>query len=359
MEISVEGFGESRCTKLFDGNTQSAVYKLRVTIVVKRAETGLGRAGTTGLSILSSPLTIGLLSALRSQPRSVTELRNQVGSPSPTTLRGYLNDLEEAGIVSRRKQDAFPGTVMCELTASGRQLLIVGDVLQAWLNAYADGPVALGTPLAKRLVKSLVDGWSASIIRAIAARPLCLIDLNGLISSLNYPSLERRLRAMRMAHLVEPVESEGQSTHYAPTLWLRAAIAPLSAAARWERRFMPTTSTPIGRLDIEAAFLLVVPMLTLPEELSGRCRFAVETRNGNGGGMTGVLVEVEAGQVVSCVSQLRGEATGWACGSAGAWLRTVIDWEPAELEIGGDTRLAKACLESLHQSLFRVRSLTP
>ncbi|HEU5105301.1 MAG TPA: winged helix-turn-helix transcriptional regulator [Solirubrobacterales bacterium] len=316
-----------------------------------------GRAGTTALSLLSAPLNYGLLTALRSGPQSVTALRTSVGSPSPTTLRSYLNDFEAGGIVSRRKQEAFPGTVECELTPAGRQLLLVADVLESWLAAAPSGPQHPGTPPSKRLIKALVDGWSSSIVRAIAARPLCLIDLNGLISSLNYPSLERRLRAMRLAGLVAPVESPGQSTMYTATPWLRAAIAPLAAAARWERRFMADGSAPIGRHDIEASFLLVVPMLSLPQDLSGTCRFAVETRSGNGG-LTGVLVEVEAGQVVSCVSHLRGEASAWAGGSAAAWLRTVIEGKPAELEIGGDSRLALTCLEALHQALFRMQSQT-
>ena len=56
-----------------------------------------------------------------------------------------------------------------------------------------EGPLALGSSTAKSAIKALVEGWGTNMIRALAARPLSLTELNGLISGLSYPSLERRL----------------------------------------------------------------------------------------------------------------------------------------------------------------------
>jgi hypothetical protein len=131
-----------------------------------------------------------------------------------------------------------------------------------------------------------------------------------------------------------------------------ARVAPLAAAARWERLHARETTAPIGRLDVEAAFLLAVPMVALPEELGGDCRLAVETRGGGERRMAGVRVRVEAGRVVSHVTSLEGPADAWASGSADDWLRAVIDRDRAGLEIGGDCRLAADLVDGLHDVLF-------
>jgi DNA-binding HxlR family transcriptional regulator len=258
------------------------------------------------------------------------------------------------GVVESHRQAGFPGAIDFRLTAAGRELLEVAELLRRWLLASPEGPVELGTSAAKGLVKALVDGWSSTMIRAIAARPLSLNELNSLITGLNYPSVERRLRAMRLAGLVEAIPGSPQGTPYGPSDWLRVSIAPLAAAARWERAHIPGEAAPIGVLDVEAAFLLVVPALEFPDDASGDCRLAVELgSNGGDARLAGVLVQVRDGEVVSCVSRLRGSASAWAAGSASAWLRAVIEHDLAQLEVGGDTRFARALVEAVHGQLYR------
>ena len=46
------------------------------------------------------------------------------------------------------------------------------------------------------------------MMRALAARPLSLTELDSLISDLSYPALERRLSSMRIAGLVEAQPSQ-------------------------------------------------------------------------------------------------------------------------------------------------------
>lgn len=326
---------------------------LTVAQVKPGAENG-ERAGTQALRLLSTPINVYVLQALNEGPRSLIDLRREAGSPPQTTMRGHLRTLAETNVVVRRRQNDFPGSLDFELTPVGRELLGVVRVVDKWLQVAPEGPMRLGTGSAKSAVKALVEGWGTSMVRALAARPLSLTELNGLISGLSYPSLERRLGAMRLAGLIERVQGEGRGTPYGVTGWLRQAIAPLAAAARWERLNAAEATAPIKRLDAEAAFLLAIPLLRLPSDLSGTCRLAVEVGSSKGERLAGVLVGVREGEVVSCVATVRGNAEAWASGSASAWLRAVIDQDVELLEMGGDCELARSLLDRLHSSLFNL-----
>jgi DNA-binding HxlR family transcriptional regulator len=312
------------------------------------------RAGATALSLLAAPLNVHLLQALEDGPLPLIDLRRAVGSPPQSTMRVYSRTLVELGTLERQRQAAFPGTVEYASTESGRALLAIGQILERWLQEAPVGPITLGTTASKSATKALVEGWSTNIIRALAAKPLSLTDLNRLIPRISYPSLERRLGALRLADLVEPYPGEGRGTPYRATPWLRRAIVPLAAGAWWERRYL-TEPPQLGRLDVEAAFLLAIPLIELPEEVSGKCRLAVEIQGGSSPVFAGVLITVEEGKVVSCSSRLEGEAEGWASGSATSWMRR-MNGQDADLEIGGDADLVREIVDAIRKSALAVRS---
>jgi DNA-binding HxlR family transcriptional regulator len=284
------------------------------------------------------------------------ELRRAVGSPPQTTVRGHLKTLTALGITERRREAEFPGAVDYELGEAGRSLLEVAETLEAWLACCPEGPLELGGLGARSAIKALIDGWSSAIVRALAARPLSLTELNRLISELNYPSLERRLGAMRLAGQIEACPGRGRGTPYRASDWLREAIAPLCAAARWERRHAPADSQAIGRLDVEAGFLLSLPLIEAPEEVNGLCRLAVQLgANGQEHSLAGVVVGLKEGRVFSCLTRLSEAAEAWAVGSASAWMEALIEGDFELLERGGDCGLAYGVLEGLHGALFRSR----
>jgi len=285
----------------------------------------------------------------------LVELRRAVGSPPQTTMRGHLRALTELGVISRHRQNEFPGSVDYELADPGRDLLAVREALRVWLLEAPEGPVSLGSAAAKSTVKAMVDGWTATIVRALAARPLSLTDLNRLVAAHNYPSLERRIGAMRLAGLVEPSPGGGRRTPYLVSDWLRRAVAPLVAAARWERRHISDRATPVGRIDVESFFLLAAPLLRLSAEQSGACRLVAEIRGAQGDNeLAGAMIEIRDGEVASCVSRLRGDPDAWAAGSASTWLRALLGEEADRLELGGETALAASVVEALHGTLFGV-----
>lgn len=316
-----------------------------------------GRAGTQTLALLSAPINVQVLQALAEEPRSLTDLRRHAGSPPATTMRGRLRTLVETGVLVRRRQSDFPGALDYELTSIGRELLAVVDALRSWLADSPHGPVELGSAAAKGAIKAFVEGWGTSMLRGLAARPLTLTELDRLIAGVSYPSLERRLAAMRLAGQIEPCPSRERGTPYAVTPWLRRAMAPLATAFRWERANVAGHTRPIGQIDAEAAFLLAFPLVRLEPEISGRCRLAIELRAGGEDRVGGVLVEVEEGRVVSCSTRNREAADAWASGSAASWLSAVIEHDPGKLEMGGDCGLAGALVDGLHGTLFVTRPL--
>lgn len=314
------------------------------------------RAGAHALSLLSVPLNVNVLTALSDGPKPLMELRRAVGMPPPTTMRKHLRNLTEIGVLERHRRSDFPGSVDYSLGDPGQSLLRVLGVLETWLTRSPDGPLEPGSTAARGVVKALVEGWSSTIVRALAARPLSLTDLNRLISTINYPTLERRLSAMRLAGQITPTSCGGRSRPYEVTRWLREAVCPLAVAAEWEQACDPANSTAISRLDIEAAFLLSMPMLRLPADHTGTARLAVQLgRNGTDPKLAGVLVTVDAGRVTYCTARLRGDADSWVSGTVSAWLETIIVGEPERLDIRGNTSLAHALLDRLNGALFGAR----
>jgi DNA-binding HxlR family transcriptional regulator len=308
--------------------------------------------------LLSVPLNIEVLTALDDEPRTLVDLRRTVGSPPQTTMRVHLRQLTEIGVLERTRQADFPGAVDYQLGGAGRDLMRVVDALESWLASSPDGPLTLGTMGATSAVKALVGGWSSTIVRALAARPLSLTDLSRLITAINYPTLERRLSAMRLAGMIESCRGRNRSRPYSVTGWLRQASGPLAVATLWERKNLAERTPPISPLDVEATFLLTVPSLQFDPDLSGTCRLAASIRNGAEERFAGVRADVDEGRIASCVSKLGGTADAWVSGSAPDWIRALIDGNPAELEIGGECDLALGLIDGLHESLFRVRQMT-
>jgi DNA-binding HxlR family transcriptional regulator len=305
------------------------------------------RTGARALTVLAAPLHVHILKALEEEPQGLLDLHREVGSPPQSTMRVYTRTLEELGVLERRRQNEFPATAAYSITAAGESLLKVAGLLQEWLLAAPDAPVLLGSMAAKSAIKALVGGWTSNIVRAVAARPLSLTELNVLIPKISYPTLERKLSTMRSARLVEPQPGEGRGTPCGPTAWLRQAIIPLTSASAWERKFAQDETSPVGRLDVESALLLSAPLIELDPGLSGLCRLSVEVRGGSSPALAGAILGINEGKVVSCSSRLDGEAQASASGSVLAWMRQMNGGTSGQLEMGGDLSLAMGVTSAL------------
>jgi DNA-binding HxlR family transcriptional regulator len=292
------------------------------------------------------------LRALVERPLRLAELRKVTGLPAQTTLRGHLANLSEIGVLTKRPAQQMPYSVENELTPMGDELLTVANRLETWLAQAPDGPISLESGVAKGAVKALVDGWGSRMMRALAARPLSLTELDRLIADLSYPALERRLSSMRMAGLVEAQPSSGSGTPYAVTDWARKGIAPLAAASRCERLHMGHNTAPVTQIDIEAAFLLAAPLVGLPESVAGSCQLEVEASHDVARRPAGVTVTVEQGRVVACVSRLEPTAGAYVVGSEAKWFKAISEGNIEQLRFGGGRQLAEALVSGLHAALM-------
>lgn len=311
------------------------------------------RSGTQALSLLAAPLNIHVLQALGEEPTPLPDLCRAVGYPPITTLRSYLRMLTKLGAVERRREEDFPGSVSYTITQSGERLLKVADVLQRWLDTAPGGSIELGSMASKSAIKALADGWDVGLVRALAARPLTLTELDRLIPAVTYPALERRLTAMRRVGLLEPCpERNGRGAPCQVTPWLRYAVKPLSSAMGWEYQCMRRQAAAPGPLDFEAVFLLAMPLLAPTVAASGTCRVAVEFRRDSDHEFAGVMVTFAEGEVRSCVTRLEGSPDAWVSGSAASWFRWLTEGDAQGMEIGGDGELARPFEDTIRGALL-------
>jgi DNA-binding HxlR family transcriptional regulator len=300
--------------------------------------------------MLTVPLNVNVLRALEGSdgPTPLPELRRSIGHPPVTTMRSYLRRLVEVGLVERHREDDFPGSVSYLITPSGERLLAVGDVVQLWLRSAPEGEIEIGSTASRSALKALIDGWSTGIVRAVAARPLGLTELNRVIPQVSYPTLERRLTAMRQVGLIETdPRANGRVARCQVTPWLRQGVAPLTAAVGWEYVCHPSKMPAPGRIDAEAALLLAAPTVKLAPEVHGTCRLAVEFRRGSELDFSGVTIKITEGSVKSCVSRIDGTPDASASGGVLDWFRWMRDIGGHRMEIGGDLSIANAVADGL------------
>src|ERR1700761_2919591 len=269
-------------------------------------------------------------------------------------MGGRIRPFSEMNILTKRRQSRFAGSVELELTRTGQDLVEVAEQMQTWLDLAPDIPAALGTPSAKSIIRALGEGWSPTIVRALAAHPLSLTDLNSLLTGITYPSLERRLAALRHSGQIEVCPVNGGRTPYRVTTWLRRAVTPLLSAIHWERSSLGRSAPPVTPLDVEAILLLVIPLVEFPSYLCGSCRLAIELRDGaDRPSFAGALVTIRDGKLVSCSTRLEGLTDAWASCSVSRLIDGLLASETTGMEVGGDGELVRGLIDGIRRALHQ------
>lgn len=310
------------------------------------------RTGGYALSLFSTALPGLVLRALSSGPMRLADLRKEVGGPAQTTLRGNLGNLIEIGALEKRQTSGRTGMVDNAITPAGRELLTVADAIDGWLARAPHGPIRLESETGKAAVKALVSGWDSTMLRALAARPFSLTELDNMINAFSYPTLERRLGAMRLAGCVTAVRGNGGGRPYAVTEWLRQGMAPLLAAVRCERRHMAEETAPLTRIDIETIMLLAMPLVAIAPNADGVSQLAVQGGDASGLRSAGVRFAVRNGLLTTCTSKLEASPESWIHGLAPDWLDALVEGGTTRLEVSGDRALTLDIVEGLHRALF-------
>jgi hypothetical protein len=314
------------------------------------------RAGALTLLYLASPMERSVLLTLLAEATTGAQVLDELEPPDPDDPAAIAAIFNDAYLVEPADPNLPPGTpigpdTMLQPTPAGREVPFVGVVLQRWLDSCPEGPVELG-PDAGPVLAPLLTGWCSMVTHALAAEPLTAVETHDAIQVLDLDTVEARIELMEDAGQVEALPGPEGEPRYAVTEWLRMGIAPLAAAARMELRHPPGDTAAVAALDVEASFLLTLPLLELPADLSGSCSMAVELDEGVNGSPAGVTAKVENGRVISCERRLEQDADAWAAGSAGEWLDTLIEADAGQVRSGGDRQLASRLLYELHKTLF-------
>lgn len=318
------------------------------------------RAGSRVLGVFENPLNARVLRAHTQGPCRLAELQEKIGRPAQTTTRAAVAGLCQIGALNRRAVGDSSYAVATELTEAGEEMLFVADEVEAWLALSPHGPIPPGGDAAKDAIKALAGGWSSTLMRSLAGRSFTLTELASLIPGVSYAALERRVASMRASGQIEAVEKKGRGTPYVVTDWLRYAIAPLCAAGRWERRHLGEESPAITDVEVEASFLLTLPLAPLPPYAQGTCVLAAQTDpvepDARDRRLAGVSVAIHRGEVVSSAADIAAEPSTWAVGTPAAWFDVVIDGRIDDLRIGGrDPQLALDLVSSMYFALFGRR----
>jgi hypothetical protein len=281
--------------------------------------------------MLASSISCQILRSLSSGPMGLSELGDDLGSA--IEIPGCDRDRTEA-----------------RLTPSGREMLFVSDTLEDWLAQAPSGLLPFGGDGATEAIEALAESWSSTMLHSLSEGPRSLDELDGIGDIVGYPAAQRCLDAMRLSGQIQARRGAGESAAYSVTDWLRHGVAPIVAAARMEHRHL-ADSPEVAPFDVNAAFMLAVPLLRLPVGLSGSCRLVLEL-DGAGAQPAGVMVRVEEGRIVSCTSDLQGAPEAGATGDLTTWFDAVIEASPDDMELGGDRGLALALVYELHRVLF-------
>lgn len=314
------------------------------------------RSGSYALSLLAIPLNGTILEQLFDGPMRLADLRRDSSSAPQSTVRAHLRRLEGGLLMVKRERERSAGVVDFELTLAGSDLLLVMAALERWLLLAPKGPVAFGSVTGNSAIKALEGGWSSTVLGTLASGSQSLSQLGRGITDVSYPSLDRRLTAMRRAGQVQACPSDDQGTPYEVTEWLQQGTAALAAAVRWERTHFADQTAAMTRFDTEASFLLTLPLLQMGLALSGSCRMEVEI-NDEEGPLCGAVAQIKRGRVVSASGGALGPADSWASGATPAWAYAMIgegvSRDAADrLVHGGDKLLADGLVEGLHGALF-------
>ena len=240
--------------------------------------------------------------------------------------------------------------VPMEATPKGVEGLYVAFTLERWLRNCPDGPRRIGRE-GSEAIASLICGWLATITHSLGGPPGTLTELSRRVETVSLETLDEHLQAMVRVGLATAQPDPAGATRYAASRWLREGIAPLAAAARFERRHSEPGSAPPDSLDVEAAFQLVLPLLKLPDGIRGSCRLGVQIPGGPPQ-MAGATVHVAEGRVVSSTTLLEENPNTFVSGSSLDWMDALVDPTDMRLKAMGDLNLVHALLYGLHEKLF-------
>jgi DNA-binding HxlR family transcriptional regulator len=245
---------------------------------------------------------------------------------------------------------------IARILPSGEEILFIAFTIEQWLRKAPGGPIGIEGEAAGRAIPALAEGWSSTVVHALAARPRTAAELEDEVEGVGAARLRRLLEAMvEVGLLEERPDGADEARRYAVTDFLRAGMAPIAVGARFEQRYVPAGTPRLDVLDVEAGMRLALPLLRLAPGVEGVCRLGVSVVVDARSVSVGAMARVERGRVVSVSTELSGEFDALLEGPTTAWIDAAVEPLASRLLPEGDEDLAAAVLAGLHDVLFGVR----
>ncbi|HEU4906670.1 MAG TPA: hypothetical protein VFT19_11240 [Solirubrobacterales bacterium] len=307
------------------------------------------RAGAKTVRMLSDPLQVQIIRVMAGGFNALSVPEGYTGEEGPRRRLPRRPEPEPRG----PEGELHDHDKKYAITPTGLARVPVAGAIELWLLKASGGAISYSDsdPRAEPAIELLADAWGSGLAHAIAAGPA---DRQELIAGCEWSprSAKRLLARLRRAGMVEAATTPAGAPAHAATEWLRRGIGPLAFAARVERSDPPEEAKPVDALDVEAAMLLVAPLLRLDEDLSGACRLAVRLGEPGQRQPVGVTLRVGEGRVLSCERGLDPDAGAEAVGELAPWFTALIDRRTKRLRFDGDRRLARAVVAEFSRALF-------
>jgi hypothetical protein len=236
------------------------------------------------------------------------------------------------------------------ITPAGVEWLNLMGIFTSWLRQCPAGAMNFER-VAYPSIDALLGGWASAATHAFAAEPLTIPEACERVGILPLEAIAERVGAMEEQGLLEALP-RGAEPRYAPSDWMRRAVAPIVAAMRMDLRHPRAPVAPIAVADVEAVFRLALPLLRLPADAEGSCALAMQLEPEVSEDPVGVTVQVEEGRVASLELGIDAGAGALASAAAPDWLETLIEIGVDRVETSGEGPLAGLLVEGLHETLF-------
>lgn len=296
---------------------------------------GLGRALLHELAS-HGPLTrVALAARLHASPTRVYECLKALAAA----------ELIEASTAARAARHG--------VTGSGRALLAVAALVEAWFGRHPAGP--LEDSVGWRAFGDFGEAWRTALVEWIVRLGPTESDAARGLPGYEPHRLAELLSARSEAGMVELYRARDGALRYRLTPWAARAILPLAALARWEGRFRPPGGVSIAVEDAVVGLLATLPLVRLGPQCDAFCTLTAEAGPGpTGARRTGtVWAQLRRGRVVAAGEGAPPRpADGWVSGSFDAWLTAVLDGSRRPLRLDGrdpgSTATVTALLDGLH-----------
>jgi DNA-binding HxlR family transcriptional regulator/Fe2+ or Zn2+ uptake regulation protein len=305
------------------------------------------------LRLLGAGATGAILMALGEGPLRTKELTEAVPGYAPRTIYRYAGKLADLEVIDREEEPGVPSKVVHSLTDG------CGSELYELVNRYADAsltrlPDGRLDAQAWASVGQLGDLWETGMVGELACDALSPTQLAKGEHGLSYHQVNRRAGLFEANGLLTQWDSPGRRRCYALTVKTRRKMGLLAGIARWRHHHVVTEDEE-GMTAPEMATVLraALRLVALPEHKGRRLRLDVVSEDeDDASAIEEVWAEVEDdGTVHSCASPPAGP-DGWGSGQVASWIPVLLDGSSDAVEVGGDQRLVRDCLDGLYEALW-------